>query len=526
MSHVSSEETQDQNNIRDTKYVGGFYLTSEAHHAVSNFVPLHLRNGWTFWHSSRGLLQTTNDDGNQELVLFGTFFHLNEENNKIAAERLLRAYISGEEEFECEFDNFVGRFVLLINSPTECCVFNDALGTRSIYYAVDQQAVSSHYNLLATKLGEAPVRTWQESRMAMDLTKSSQINQLLPNFKLDCLKSESSRFFPVQANEFSTWSHNDKQTEITRLWTASLDRLLNGTNQVVFSISGGLDSRLSVAMAHEYWENLNLYTYGTKVPKDTKYSQVMNRDYVIAHELIEIIRPKNYKFIHLAENRKLQPALATLLKTNSLTQHGPSLVQRYREEFPGDDWIHVRSNGIEVARGYFGFKDSVESIIKTCQNDGAIDFHSRLEILGYGSPQHGYNRRDLFYWEIRMGKWHSEVLNETDAAFETILPHNSRRIIKLLLSYSPEQRKSSFAIKELMNRNAPILNFFGINDERNLYEIVRDERPRNTNASNIPRPLTSAALIKQTTKILISRGLKKVKNLIRRNHTRNSKYAK
>ena len=99
MSHVSSEETQDQNNIRDTKYVGGFYLTSEAHRAVSNFVPLHLRNGWTFWHSSRGLLQTTNDDGNQELVLFGTFFHLNEENNKIAAERLLRAYISGEEEF-------------------------------------------------------------------------------------------------------------------------------------------------------------------------------------------------------------------------------------------------------------------------------------------------------------------------------------------------------------------------------------------------------------------------------------------
>src|SRR5699024_6605688 len=107
------------------------------------------------------------------------------------------------------------------------------------------------------------------------------------------------------------------------------------------------------------------------------------------------------------------------------------------------------------------------------------------------------NRRDLFYWEIRMGKWHSEILNENDAAFETVLPHNSRRILKLLLSYSPEQRKSSFAVKELINSNAPILNFFGVNDKRNLYEIVRDEEIRDTDGHNSRRAQTSAALIKE-----------------------------
>src|SRR5699024_6933686 len=108
-------------------------------------------------------------------LLFGTFFHLEENDTEVAAQRLLHAYKTGEVEFESEFDYFVGRFVLIINSPSECTVFNDALGTRSIYYSVDREAVSSHYNLLEAKLNASPIRTWQESRMAMDLTKSPEI---------------------------------------------------------------------------------------------------------------------------------------------------------------------------------------------------------------------------------------------------------------------------------------------------------------------------------------------------------------
>src|SRR5699024_7177210 len=113
-----------------------------------------------------------------------------------------------------------------------------------------------------------------------------------------------------------------------------------------------------------------------------------------------------------------------------------------------------------------------------------------------------------------------------DAAFETVLPHNSRRILKLLLSYSPEQRKSSFAVKELINSNAPILNFFGVNDKRNLYEIVRDEEIRDTDGHNSRRAQTSAALIKETTKTITSRALKKLRQLVSKDQAQNSKNAK
>ena len=78
------------------------------------------------------------------------------------------------------------------------------------------------------------------------------------------------------------------------------------------------------------------FTYGSKEAKDSNYSKVMNRDYQISQNIIEVIRPKEYKFLHLAEYKRIDSSLASLLRSNSY-KHGAGLVQRYRQEFPGDD---------------------------------------------------------------------------------------------------------------------------------------------------------------------------------------------
>lgn len=493
---------------RDHRFVGGFYLTSDTTHSIENFHPLNLTSNWTFWHDARGNLISKGGQDRTQVVLFGTFYHLEEHDPELAVERLLQAYEVSETKFEDELDLMVGRYVVVVSTSKNNFVYHDALGTRSVYYSTTSDDVSSHFNLLAETIQAESDRTWDEARMAMDLTPSSQIRQLLPNFRLNCESRVPNRYFPIEENEFVGWSHEKKQAEITRLWKHSIDSLLSNNKSVVFSITGGLDSRLSIAMARDHWSDLNLYTYGTKHPKNTHYSKVMNRDYLIAQSLVEVIQPKNYKFLHLAQNQRLTPELTGLLKTNSLTRHGPGLVQRYRMEFPGGDWIHVRSTGIELLRNYFGSNESMQSIIKMCETDGATDFQDRVKDLGYDSPQHGYNRKDLLYWELRMGKWHSEVLNENDAAFETVLPHNNRRIIKLFLSYPISQRRDAFAIKELINSNAPLLNFFGVNDTRNLYEIMRDEDRGEAKVPGAPTAPPIAELLAQTTKIIASRGMR------------------
>lgn len=510
-----SSATENVSLHRDQEFVGGFLLTSKEFESVGNYDPVPLLSGWTFWSGNRGILELVTGKRNNQLIVFGNFYHLEENDSGKALQRLLEAFEAGESEFESETDLLVGRYLLVVSSGEQTFVYNDALGTRSVYYSIDGSVISSHFHLLARKLGIETDHAWDERRMAMDLSMSSDIRQLLPNFRLNCEQALPQRYFPRRNNEFSNWSHEEKQAEISRLWKKSLDYLLSNNQNVVFSITGGLDSRLSIAMAHAHWPEIVLYTYGSKKAKDTNYSRMMNKDYLISRELVDYIQPKEYKFIHLADNKRLHPALSSLIKANSITRHGPGLVQRYRDEFPGDNWVHVRSTGIEVTRSYFGTNDSVASITRTCELDGATDFHSRIRELGYDAPQFNYNKKDLIYWELRMGKWHSEVLNENDAAFETILPHNSRRLIKLFLSYPLPQRRSAFALKELINDNAPILNFFGVNDTRNLYEIVRDGNKTKSGSPTDSSILTTKELVLHTARTVSSRGVQSLKRRLR-----------
>lgn len=512
--HPSPSDNSTRGLLRDNEFVGGFYLTEIQLEKVANFRPVKLSSGWTLWHDDRGELLTSSDEDQVQVTVFGTFFHLEIDDKSVLAQKLQLALKESWSNLESELDLLVGRYVVLGSARAENHIYHDALGTRSVYYSTDHSVVSSHYNLLARMLNSSAMRTWDQSRMAMDLTKAPTIRQLLPNFRLNYSTRQIKRYFPNEENEFRNWNHEERQAEVTRLWKKSISSLLSYTPHVVFSITGGMDSRLSIAMASRHWHNLSLYTYGTKSPSGTNYSQAMNRDFLIAQKLIDVIQPREYKFLHLKENKAVKAELAALLEANSITKHGPGLVQRYRAEFPGDDWIHVRSTGLEVVRNHFGSDESVKSIIRMCERDGASDFHSRISELGYSSPKFGYNRKDLLYWELRMGKWHSEVLNENDAAFETILPHNSRRILKILLSYSKSERKDAYAIKELINRNAAILNFFGMNDTRNLYEVIRDEHSGTTNASASPIPSPIGKPLSKNSRSIVIRGAKRIKKAI------------
>src|SRR5699024_7778590 len=153
--------------------------------------------------------------------------------------------------------------------------------------------------------------------MSMDLSKSAEILQLLPNFRLDCHTRDVERYFPCQENEFNDWSHEEKQAEISRLWKRSLKALFHQDKSIVFSITGGLDSRLSVSVAHQHWNDINLYTYGSKQAKESHYSRVMNRDYAISQQLVEIIEPKTYVFIAIAANKKASTTLSLLHTRNA-----------------------------------------------------------------------------------------------------------------------------------------------------------------------------------------------------------------
>src|SRR5699024_5282378 len=96
--------------------------------------------------------------------------------------------------------------------------------------------------------------------------------------------------------------------------------------------------------------------------------------------------------------------------------------------------------------------------------------------LNYGVNIYDYHILDLYHWEVRMGRWHPEILNTHDIIFDTISPFNHRAMIEVSLSFSYEKRRDEYLFKELINRNYSILNFYGDNTLKNLYEQKRDEK--------------------------------------------------
>src|SRR5699024_8664723 len=109
--------------------------------------------------------------------------------------------------------------------------------------------------------------------------------------------------------------------------------------------------------------------------------------------------------------------------------------------------------------------------------------------LNFGENIFDYHIMDINYWEVRMGRWHAEVINNHDILFDTISPYNHRALIDVTLAFPYKKRKSEYVFKEIINRNTPILNFFGDNNIKNIYEQNRElilNPPKTTTVNKLP----------------------------------------
>lgn len=100
----------------------------------------------------------------------------------------------------------------------------------------------------------------------------------------------------------------------------------------------------------------------------------------------------------------------------------------------------------------------------------SVMFNDFIHETDYGNSTFDYHLLDLMYWEIHMGRWHCEILNTHDYVVETVSPYNHRALIDITLSFEYIKRKNRYFQYELINRNFPVLNFFGMNEVENLYE--------------------------------------------------------
>lgn len=464
-------------NPRDIPFRGGFVLTRERRGEVAHFASRELGHGWVLWTDDGCSTDLAEADGDI-VVVRGHWADLSDDaTDGGPAGPLLRLLRTDERAFHERLGQIAGRYVIIAIRSGHLRVYHDALGLRSVYYSTTSPLVASHLRLLQRLESHETQFTSKVALTAWDESLCSGVRHLLPNYWLDPDTADVARYFPLEPNRYMDWSIDERLARVEELWHRELEIYAKTHPRTAVSVTGGLDSRLMLAMAREHLPRYRAFTY-TVHQRGSAWAKSLNKDGRIVRDLLQYIDVQSHDFLDVSSRPPLPEALTRALRANSWASHGHFLIPHYREAFPEPDWLHLRGTGVEVIRKYWpraAGMTEFENIVHRLTRSGSPDLRVRGRELGFDQEIHGYERMDLAYWEVRMGKWHAELLNESDAAFETFVPIATREIFELLLTFNDRDRLSGLAVRELINRNHPVLNFVGANDLRNLYEQRRDE---------------------------------------------------
>lgn len=482
----------------------GFALlrTGDALEVPTGWLTLALQgSGWFFSHDPAVEPSLAVGEDGEWVLSYGLLLYAGDDVRELTpSERLVEALGRSEEAFLEQLDLYGGRYIILRGGPGDRApvLYQDATGMRTVHFSETADVVASHVELV-NRLQPHPLRT-PEQGLASFLTMWGRtprlgVEALLPNHSLELGTWSIERFYPRRENPYAHLSVQERVDLFRTRWERMMRDLVALDARLIMSITGGWDSRTGLALSLEHLDRLALFTYSTKATvtrKSTKLQRSLVRDRTLVEQLLQLIPPVSHTYFYTDEPKlRLTPGQREHMATNALVKHGRWLLPHYLQAFPEDNVIHLRGNAAAVGKSPWTRKrdeDSFEALeqersIRTGKDDSDIpdaqrqeDFRAGYERWGYDGDLHGLHRKDLFYWEVRLGRWSAEICNETDIAFETCATMNVRALLELTLSFPLEQRHSSFFYSELINSAAPPLNFPGFNDYRNLYEVTRDKR--------------------------------------------------
>src|SRR5699024_7575769 len=265
------------------------------------------------------------------IIVHGHFMHVGFGENISASDipsYLLNQYLNDYDEFLNTLDFIAGRYVIIIGDETSIRIYPDATNSRSSYYATDRIVISSHANLIADNFTyEYNQLNEKMSKMNYSFDNSPYINikSSVPNYYVDVKNQTTSRFFPRERNKYKFIDEQEKFELIENLWKSQIDYYRNTSNELILSLTGGNDSRISLAMAREHNQEIKFFTYSTRKGESENkghYAKVLSVDQYIVKQILSDLS-LNHTFFFLNEKRKLLSKIdRSNLDKNTILQHG------------------------------------------------------------------------------------------------------------------------------------------------------------------------------------------------------------
>jgi hypothetical protein len=402
-------------------------------------------------HAHPDLPLTRTDPGKATLLLLG--FMVDPDRPEDANADILRRLVAegvDEKSIFSRADRMGGRWVLIYHDSDATVLFTDPAGFRQVFFATDSTGryCASQPGLLSEVLAIAPDSEFArefvseyERRNAEyffpgTLSGFSRVQSLLPNHFLDVRSGIARRFWPHSPiPALSLKDGVEASADILRRQMLAISRRY----PLCIGLTAGLDTRVVLAACRDIASSAEYYTLlfwkrSARHVDSTIASQLANR-LGLKHRLIQC-------------PSALDTDAACIYKKNVAFAHDRTwggIVMGHLNGFP-EGALSVKGSAGEIARVFY--EDARDR-----SAEGLLDLHRMPHTLQALSETRqwqaeaeevekslGIDLFDLYYWEIRMGKWQAMSGAEHDIACDYFSPFNCRDLLATMLAVGKPHR--------------------------------------------------------------------------------------
>ena len=413
-----------------------------------------------------------------------------------------------ENAFWNYFNQLTGVFTFFVFRGDDVWIIDDASGMQTTFYTTEKGKlyVSSHTMLLGELLGlekDPYVERLAKYRffpllgnsLPGDLTQFIGLKRVTPNFC--CVYHDGTftnkRFFaPYQIKDKSRQQLVDEAGQILH---NSLELIAKKWKRPAISLTGGCDSKTTLACANGLYDKFRYYSYSSSEAEqvDCEAAATICKALGVEHTIYpipEVSMPGDHEEI-----------VAQILRWNcgDLRDSNANDVRKRIALDKIDDYdVEVKSWASEIGRAYYSkrfhgrTKFPKKPSGRACTTLYKFFLHDRRLvhetdkvfenfIRDYYEPakENPVEWFEQFFWEFRVPAWNGLVITgEHWYSDEITIPYNNRLLLTMLLSVPIEDRVSDKLYKEIRAAKNPLIDQTGV-AVTNLLHTERREKLEN-----------------------------------------------
>jgi hypothetical protein len=346
-----------------------------------------------------------------------------------------------------------GRWIIFLTQKDQSIVFNDAAGTRTIFYYQDQKEkfwLGTQSGLLAEKFGFVESEESKEYRASARFqhrleawwpgacSPFAEVKQLLPNHLLNLTSGKVQRFWPNRNLE-----RIDLDTGVRKA-AAILKGVIASAHQrypLIMSLSSGVDSRTVFSACKDYVKDMQVFSLKyrklTDESADVRVPREIAKDLGFKYKVLDckLYQSENYKkvFDHNVVGIKTDWSPIAECRTNELPEKAVVIKGTISEIMKRRYWS-VGAYPLEITL------DLIVGLMALGKSKIVVDHLNEWLKDATPSQKFGYKLLDLLSWEIEVGNWYSLGHAVFDIAQEDFTPFNNRKFFNTMLSIHPKYR--------------------------------------------------------------------------------------